>query len=115
MVKLFLEFVVIVLTPFNFSIGRGFTAGEGDDWSERYSRNLCGIDINIKALANTIAKVIWYQGMIEFDTTKPDGAPRKLMDSNRLKALGWQPRIDLQEGLDTTYQEYLSSLAIADR
>ena len=72
-----------------------------------------GIDINIKALANAIAKVIGYQGMIEFDTTKPDGLPRKLMDSNRLKALGWNPRIGLQEGLHITYQEYVSAIALA--
>ena len=72
-----------------------------------------GIDISIKDLANAIAKVISYQGTIEFDATRPDGPSRKLMDSNRLKALGWQPRIELQDGLHTTYQEYLSSLAKA--
>ncbi len=71
-----------------------------------------GIDITIKELANTIANVIGYQGMIEFDTTKPDGAPRKLMDSNRLKTLGWKPAIGLREGLHNTYQEYLSSVAV---
>lgn len=71
-----------------------------------------GIDITIKELANAIAKVTGYQGMIEFDATKPDGVPRKLMDSNRLKALGWKPKIALQEGLYTTYQAYLSALTI---
>jgi GDP-L-fucose synthase len=75
----------------------------------------CGIAINIKVLANVIAKVIGYQGKIEFDTTKPDGLPRKLMGSNRLKAWGWQPRIDLQEGLGAKYQEYLLFIAMAGR
>ena len=72
-----------------------------------------GTDITIKALTTVIAKVIGYQGTIEFDATKPDGVPRKLMDSNRLKALGWKPAIALQDGLHITYQEYVSAIARA--
>ncbi len=72
-----------------------------------------GIDITINRLAKTIARVTGYQGIIEFDATKPDGAQRKLMDSSRLKTLGWQPRIELQEGLNSTYQDFLSSFAKA--
>jgi GDP-L-fucose synthase len=72
-----------------------------------------GTDISIKELANAIAEVIGYKGMIEFDATKPDGVRRKLMDSNRLKSLGWKPTKPLQDGLYTTYQEYLSAITIA--
>jgi GDP-L-fucose synthase len=65
-----------------------------------------GQDLTIKQLAETIAKVTNYQGTIEFDTTKPDGPPRKLMDSTRLNKLGWQQKIDLEEGLITAYKDY---------
>lgn len=67
-----------------------------------------GSDISIKQLAETISSVVGYNGNIEFDTTKPDGTPRKLMDSNRLNALGWQPKITLTEGLKQAYQDFLS-------
>ena len=56
-------------------------------------------DITIKELALTIAKVIVYEGSISFDHTKPDGTPRKLMDSTRLNNLGWRARVSLEEGL----------------
>jgi len=67
----------------------------------------CGTDITIRGLAETISKVIGYQGKIEFDSTKPDGAPRKLMDSSRLNKLGWQPTIELEQGLKLAYEDYL--------
>ena len=66
-----------------------------------------GKDITIKQLAETIAKVTGYRGQIEFDTTKPDGPKRKLMDSIRLNNLGWQPKIELEQGLRQTYSGYL--------
>ena len=66
-----------------------------------------GKDITIKQLAETIAKVTGYRGQIEFDTTKPDGPKRKLMDSTRLNNLGWQPKIELEQGLRQTYSGYL--------
>jgi GDP-L-fucose synthase len=66
-----------------------------------------GKDITIRELAETIAQVIGYKGSIEFDPGKPDGTPRKLMDSSRLNALGWQPKISLNEGLQRAYADYL--------
>ncbi len=67
-----------------------------------------GEDITIKELAETIAKVTGYKGTIAFDTSKPDGTPRKLMDSGRLNSLGWQPVIGLEEGLRLAYQDFLT-------
>jgi GDP-L-fucose synthase len=66
-----------------------------------------GSDTTIAELAQTIAKVEGYTGKILFDTTKPDGTPRKLMDSSCLRALGWSPKVDLTEGLAKAYQDYL--------
>ena len=65
-----------------------------------------GKELTIKQLAETIAKVTNYQGTIEFDTAKPDGSPRKLMDSTRLNNLGWEAKISLEEGLKLAYSEY---------
>ena len=69
-----------------------------------------GEDITILDLAKTIAKVIGYQGGIEFDTTKPDGTPRKWMDSSRINKLGWYPKIKLEEGLKLAYKDYKQAL-----
>lgn len=66
-----------------------------------------GSDITINELAHTLAKATGYTGNIVFDPTKPDGAPRKWMDSGRLKALGWGPKVDLKEGLQLTYSEFI--------
>jgi len=68
-----------------------------------------GEDITIKELALTIAKVIDYEGAIEFDPTKPDGTPRKLMDSTRLNNLGWQATTSLEEGLMLAYNDFLKN------
>jgi len=68
-----------------------------------------GEDITIKELALTIAKVIGYEGAIEFDPTKPDGTPRKLMDSTRLNNLGWQASVSLEEGLRLAYNDFLQN------
>ena len=70
-----------------------------------------GSDITIAELAHTVGKVVGYQGEIDFDTTKPDGAPRKLMDSSRLNALGWQGEVALQDGLALAYQDFLKNQA----
>lgn len=69
----------------------------------------CGSDITIRELAQTIGKVVGYQGEITFDTSKPDGTPRKLMDSSLLTALGWQPRVDLEPGLELAYADFLKN------
>jgi GDP-L-fucose synthase len=66
-----------------------------------------GSDITITELAQAVAKATGYLGSISFDLTKPDGAPRKLMDSSRLKAMGWQTKIALEDGLQLAYQEFL--------
>lgn len=67
-----------------------------------------GVDCEIRELAAVIAKVVGFQGKIEQDTTKPDGAPRKLLDSQRLLSLGWRPRVSLEEGIRRTYDWYLT-------
>ncbi len=69
-----------------------------------------GRDISIAELAHLIREVVEYPGQIEFDRSKPDGTPRKLLDTTRLSALGWQPSIDLRTGIETTYRWYLGSL-----
>jgi GDP-L-fucose synthase len=66
-----------------------------------------GLDCTILELAQTIAKVVGFQGQITTDPTKPDGTPRKLMSVERLKALGWQAQIDLENGLSNTYQWFV--------
>lgn len=67
-----------------------------------------GVDCTIRELAETLASVIGFEGELVFDTTKPDGAPRKLMDVNRLNRLGWHAEISLSHGLTTTYQWFLA-------
>jgi GDP-L-fucose synthase len=68
-----------------------------------------GTDCSIRELAETIAKVVDFRGRIEFDTTKPDGTPRKLLDVSRIDAMGWKAKIPLYEGLHSTYQWFLAS------
>ena len=69
----------------------------------------CGEDITIKELALALGKTVGYQGVIDFDTNKPDGSPRKLMDSRRLNALGWQAKVRLDAGLAAAYQDFQAS------
>ena len=68
-----------------------------------------GSDITIKELAETIAKVVNYSGDICFDPNKPDGTPRKLMDSRKINALGWQAKVSLVAGLEKSYQDFLEN------
>lgn len=72
-----------------------------------------GSDVTIAELAQAIARVVGFEGELAFDTSRPDGAPRKLMDSSRLRALGWTPRIGLEDGLRHAYEDFLSSSASA--
>ena len=69
-----------------------------------------GSDITIAEVAKKISQTVGYAGQIEFDTSKPDGAPRKWMDSSRLNALGWQTKVDLHNGLAAAYQDFVSKL-----
>tara|TARA_B110000211_G_scaffold227236_1_gene281812 strand:- start:3245 stop:4222 length:978 start_codon:yes stop_codon:yes gene_type:complete len=68
-----------------------------------------GIDCTIRELVETIAKVVGYEGVISFDTSKPDGSPRKLMDVSRLNSLGWQYKISLEDGLTRSYDWFLAN------
>ncbi|MFN5254450.1 MAG: GDP-L-fucose synthase family protein [Limnohabitans sp.] len=68
----------------------------------------CGEDITIRQIAEAIGKTVGYQGEITFDPSKPDGAPRKLMDSSRLNALGWRAQMGLEAGLNAAYQDFLT-------
>lgn len=67
-----------------------------------------GVDCTIAELAHTMAKVVGFQGKLVFDTTKPDGPPRKLMDVSRLRQMGWSAGINLELGLANTYEWFLS-------
>lgn len=70
----------------------------------------CGFDVTIAEVAQAIAQTVGYMGKIEFDISKPDGAPRKWMDSSILNALGWQPKVGLHDGLASAYQDFVSKL-----
>jgi GDP-L-fucose synthase len=68
-----------------------------------------GDDLPIRQLAETVAAVVGFEGEIEWDTSKPDGMPRKLLDTSRINALGWQPEITLQDGVSSTYQWFIEN------
>lgn len=72
-----------------------------------------GSDVTIKELAQTVARVIGFEGNHVYDTTKPNGTPRKLMDSNRLFATGWKPSVSLEEGIAIAYKDFLEKHASA--
>lgn len=68
-----------------------------------------GVDCTIHEMAETMAKVVGFEGKVVFDSTKPDGTPRKLMDVSRLAALGWRYQVSLEQGLSKTYQWFLAN------
>ena len=68
-----------------------------------------GTDVSIRELANIVARTVGFEGRLTFDSTKPDGTPKKLMDSSRLGALGWRPTISLVDGVKMTYDWYLNN------
>ena len=68
-----------------------------------------GEDVTIKELAETIAEVVGYEGEIVWDTSKPNGTPRKVMNVDRMKALGWEPKIKLRDGIESAYKWYLEN------
>ena len=72
-----------------------------------------GVDCTIRELAETVAQVTGFKGRLVWDSTKPDGTPRKLMDVSRLQAMGWQARIGLEEGLQDAYRWFLAHLSQA--
>lgn len=71
-----------------------------------------GEDITIKELAEKIKNIVGFKGEIKFDTTKPDGTPRKLVDVSKINALGWKASISLEEGLQKVYQWFLNNVAV---
>ena len=68
-----------------------------------------GTDVTIKQLAETIQKVVGHTGTINWDATKPNGTPRKLLDVTKLNNMGWKHKIDLQEGIERTYEWFLEN------
>ena len=66
-----------------------------------------GVEVTIKELTENIANVVGYKGYIVWDPSKPDGPPRKLINSQKIEALGWSPSISLADGLKDTYQSFL--------
>ena len=66
-----------------------------------------GKDLSIRELADLIAGCVGFEGELQFDRSKPDGTPRKLLDTSRLSALGWRPQVSLKDGIDATYQWFL--------
>ena len=70
-----------------------------------------GNDITIRELAETIREIIGFEAELAFDTDKPDGTPRKLVDVSKIFSLGWRPNTSLEDGIRRTYEWYLGSLA----
>lgn len=68
-----------------------------------------GLDLSIKELTELVAKVVGFEGRIEWDTSKPDGTPRKVLDVSRINALGWKARISLEDGLKSTYEWFVAN------
>jgi GDP-L-fucose synthase len=83
------------------------------DHYDEYEHINCGagFDVSIREIAETIRRVVGFEGNLVFDVTKPDGTPRKIMDSSRIRALGWKPEISLEEGLASAYRWYLENVA----
>ena len=75
----------------------------------------CGKDITIRQLAELVGQAVGYQGKIEFDATRPNGTPRKLMDSGRLNALGWQAKVHMKQGLVAAYEDFMSGDTLTPR
>ena len=70
-----------------------------------------GKEVTIKELAETVAEAIGFKGEIEWDTSKPDGTPRKLMDSSKLRKLGWEPTVEMRDGIALAYDDFLKRYA----
>jgi GDP-L-fucose synthase len=69
----------------------------------------CGWDVTIRELAELVCEVVGFTGTLEFDSTKPDGTPRKLLDVSKLTKLGWQAKIPLRKGIESTYEWFLNN------
>ena len=71
-----------------------------------------GEDVTIKELAETISDIVGFMGDVEWDTSKPNGTPRKVLNVDRIKALGWEPRISLRDGIKKTYEWYKENVVV---
>ena len=71
-----------------------------------------GIDVTIKELADTVKEIVGFEGSIQWDTSRPDGTPRKLMDVSKLHSLGWKHKIELKDGIALAYQDFLTNVNI---
>jgi GDP-L-fucose synthase len=71
-----------------------------------------GTDVSIAELAHCVARAVGYEGEITFDTNRPDGSPRKLLDSSRLHKLGWKPKVGLEEGLELAYADFAANTKV---
>jgi len=69
----------------------------------------CGKDLTIRELVALVKEVVGFAGVIEWDSSKPDGTPRKLLDVSRLFAQGWQPQVELTKGVKKAYDDFLKS------
>jgi GDP-L-fucose synthase len=79
-----------------------------DRYSEEQFINVgSGSELSIRELTEIVKRVVGFQGDVVWDKSKPDGTPRKLMDSSRLAALGWKPRVDLEMGIRAAYEDFL--------
>jgi GDP-L-fucose synthase len=67
----------------------------------------CGEDLSIKELTEMIKNIVGFEGEIRFDSSKPDGTPKKLMDVSKMKSLGWAPKISLEQGIKLAYEDFL--------
>jgi GDP-L-fucose synthase len=72
-----------------------------------------GIEVTIRELAHSVKEAVGYSGDIKFDVTKPDGTPRKLLDSSRIHSMGWQHKVELEKGLDLTYSDYIHNSGLS--
>ena len=80
-----------------------------NNYNEKQFLNIgCGKDFSIKDLALLIKKIVGFKGGLTFDTSKPDGTPRKLLDVSKLMATGWKPKVDLEDGIKNVYLKYIS-------
>jgi GDP-L-fucose synthase len=79
-----------------------------ENYSEEQFINVgSGSELTVRALTENVKRIVGFEGEIVWDTTKPDGTPRKLMDSSRLFALGWRPQVDLETGIRLAYEDFL--------
>lgn len=87
-----------------------------EEYDEELFVNIgCGEDISIADLAQTIKEVVGYEGEITYDTSKPDGTPRKLMDNSILRSMGWSPKVSLKEGIALAYDDFKSRVLVREQ